>query len=392
VANELIPGAIEPEAEETIEPAAEGISPDTRQHISDEVSRIKSGQQRLAKTTPTKKDEFVDKMRQDAKGQVKQGVRQAAGKAAQQAAKAATRAAMAAARAVGALISSGPVGWIILAILIIIILVFILIAIPSFSGIFGGGPGSYPTTQVQKEQATLLAALAGDRISKNEVVLEVVKDEKERYGRIESNATKYDPSLSASITAKKVEFSKLLDSMMAETNLDRKKAAVKDIQAKMILFENTLPFGRWIFSIASASVDQPSGNFCRVTKVAGTLACASFVSTVLSDAGVPNSIVATTEAVWEIAGLRTVVNRPDTKSDSLFDKSKGALRPGDIIWWGDGNCSSVKRATKIFDHVGFYIGDGMSIDNSSELEKVAKRHVTGRDCWAFNGAKRYGSD
>lgn len=393
MANEPIPDNIAgPEAEEAIEPAAESISPDTRQHISDEVSRVKSGQQRLAKTAPTKKDEMIDKTREGAKGQVRQEVRQATGKVAKQAAKAAARAAMAAARAAGALISSGPVGWIILAILIVVILVFIIIAIPSFSGIFGGGPGSYPTTQVQKDQATLLAALGGDRISKNEVVLEVVKDEKERYGRILANAQKYNPNLTASITAKQAEFSKLLDSMMAEVNLDRKKTAVNDIQAKMVLFENTLPFGKWIFSIASASVDQPSGNFCRVTKVADTLACASFVSTVLSDAGVPNSVVATTEAVWDIAGLRTVVDRPATKSDSLFDKSKGLLRPGDIIWWGDGDCSSVKRATKIFDHVGFYAGEGMSIDNSSEKEKVAKRKVTGRDCWAFNGAKRYGSD
>ena len=79
-------------------------------------------------------------------------------------------------------------------------------------------------------------------------------------------------------------------------------------------------------------------------------------------------------------------------SSSTSDES--LLQPGDIIWWGDGTCSSVKYDGKLFDHVGFYIGNGRSVDTSSSSETVKERPADlvrdDKNCRLFNGAKRYG--
>jgi len=279
-------------------------------------------------------------------------------------------------------------------ILLIFIIIMVIFSLNAGGGNSGAGPASYPSTDAQREQATLLSALSGNKIANDQTVKSVIDDEKERYARIKANAQKYSPGQVGSIDQKIAELNPLLDSLLATKNKEERIKIRDDIQEKMLAFEGTLPFGDWIAKLAISEVGKDVGEFCRVTGAGRGVGCASFTSIILYDAGVPNAIVPTTMAVWNSQALRTVVERPAKRSAQLWEQQKSSLKPGDVIWWGDGTCSSVRYNGKLFDHVGFYVGNGEAVDTSSSSETVKKRPAAKRDsnCRYFNGAKRYGSN
>lgn len=278
--------------------------------------------------------------------------------------------------------------------LLLVVIIFIAIfSFNSFSGQNGGGIGQYPSTDTEREQATLLASLSGNALANNKTVAEVVGDEKERYERIKNNARQFAPDLVSSVEAKITEFTPLLDAIVGTQDRIERLKVRDNVMAKMLDFESTLPFGDWASRIALSHQNEGSLNFCKITKAGAKVACASFASTVLWEAGIPNAIVGTTTAIWSNKAFRTVVDRPASRSTETWAASKDRLRPGDVVWWGDGSCSRVRYAGKLFDHVGIYVGNGEAVDNSSAQEKILKRDAAKRgSCLVFNGAKRYGKD
>lgn len=315
----------------------------------------------------------------------------AAKKAAQQAAKAAGQAIK---KIVLSLVEKNPYVWLAVGIiLLVVIIVLLIVALFSFSGQGGKGYPQYPKTQAQQEQATLLAALSGDKIANDKVTKEVINDEKDRYQRIKANAAKYSPADSVAIEAKIKEFNPTLDTLLTTQAKTERLKIRDDLQKKMFEFEQTLPFGSWISQIALGHLKQGSLTFCVVTGASANVACASFVSTVMWEAGVPNAIVPTTTQVWSNKSLQLIVDRPAAKSADTWSQNKDRLKPGDIIWWGDGTCSKTRYEGKLFDHVGIYVGDGEAVDNSSNKEQILKRGAESRSkCLLFNGAKRYGTN
>lgn len=276
-------------------------------------------------------------------------------------------------------------------VLLIIVIITIIFALFGMGGSTGKGPAIYPESAEQKEQATLLAALSGNKVSNDKLLLNVVNDEKERYQLMLENAKKWSPQLSASITKKGEEFSAKLDQLVAEKDTAKRIELKNSIQDEMLKFEGTLPFGKWISEIAIGHKDAGSLNFCKITKAGAKVACASFVSTVLWQAGVPNPIQALVDSMWKHPATRIVVNRPASKSAGYYKENEGKLKPGDVIFWGDGACSA--GGSVMFDHVGIYIGNGQAVDNSSSKERIRQGIAADRgSCRVFNGAKRYGAD
>jgi hypothetical protein len=279
---------------------------------------------------------------------------------------------------------------IIVVILIIILTIFVL---TSSGGNLGNGPPAYPSTESQRQQATLLSALSGNKIANDQIVKKVSDAEKSRYQRIKANAQKYSGASVAAIEQKIKEFNPLLDSLVATRNLEERKQINKDLEQKMLSFEGTLPFGKWISSIADQYASQGAGStgFCLITRAAPNVACASFVSTVLWEAGVPNAIVPSVDELWTSAATRIVVDRPSSKSTSLYSQNESKLRPGDIIFWGNGACN--RGGSALFDHVGIFISANRVANNSSTRKKIAySRAEKNGGCEIFNGAKRYGAD
>lgn len=313
----------------------------------------------------------------------KQAVKKVAATAGRQvASKAATSVAVAAAPEIGAgiLVAVG-VG---LVVIIILVIIFAIFGIGGSGS--GGGLPQYPSTATQREQATLLAALSGDSVANNKTVAEVIRKEKERYDRIKTNAQKYSPSEVAAIDQKITEFTPMLDSILSVPDKVGRKKIKDDLQAKMVAFEQTLPFGLWIAEIAKTRVGDRNSEFCTITDAPANLACASFSSTTLWDAGVPNAIVGTTTALWNNKSLRLVIDRAATASNDRIDES--VMRPGDVVWFGHGAQGKKRYAGALFDHVGIYIGNGQIVDSSSKLVIQQRKLTTHR----FNGAKRYGKD
>lgn len=312
-------------------------------------------------------------------------------KAAENAAKAAGRTAK---KLATNLIAKNPYVWGVFGVLLLVVVIIVIVfALFSLGGQGGKGYPQYASTAAEQEQITLLSALSGDKIANNTITKEVVDDEKSRYQRIKQNAAKYSSSLTGQVETKVKEFSPLLDSLVATQAKAERIKIRDDLQKKMSTFEQTLPFGSWISAIALAHQGEGSLNFCKITGAGAKVACASFVSTVLWEAGVPNAIVGTTTEVWNNKALRIAVNRPAAKSADTWTQGKSSLKPGDVIWWGDGSCSKVKYSGKLFDHIGIYVGDDQAVDNSSTKEKILKRSGASRsNCLLFNGAKRYGSE
>ncbi|MBI4948415.1 C40 family peptidase [Candidatus Berkelbacteria bacterium] len=295
-------------------------------------------------------------------------------------------------------LSKNPYVWGAIGIILLIILIIaIIFALYGLGGKAGKGPAIHPETAEQKEQATLLAALGGDKISNDKLVIDIINDEKERYQMIIDNAKKWSPQFSASATKKKDEFSAKLDLLLAEKDTKKRLEIKNELQDEMLKFEGTLPFGKWISEIAIGHKNVGSLNFCKIAKkatgvvVRETVACASFVSTVLWQAGVPNPIQASVDSIWKHSATRIVVDRPSTKSASYYKENELKLRAGDIIFWGNGACSP--EGSVLFDHVGIYVGNGQAVDNSSSAKKILQRGAADRgSCRVFNGAKRYGAN
>jgi uncharacterized integral membrane protein len=360
------------------------------QQIAD---KVKTGKQ-VAQKTVTKGSEqaATNAVKEQA---VKAGERsaraaaRAAGEATKKAAKQAGKAiGQAIKKLVTQLLAKNPYVWLAVGIiLLVIIIILIVVALASFSSNSGKGPARYPTSVSQQEQATLLSALSGDKIANDKTVKEVVEDEKDRYQRIKGNAQKHSADKVAAIDAKIVEFTPILDSLLKTSNKVERIKIRDDLQKKMLEFEGTLPFGTWIVANAKTHVGEPTGNFCRITGAPDKLACASFSSTTLWESGVPNAIVGTTTALWNNKVLRLVIDRAETASNERINE--GVMRPGDIVWFGNGSRAQRRYAGALFDHVGIYIGNGKIIDSSSQTTTIKERPLTTHK---FNGAKRYGAD
>jgi hypothetical protein len=275
-------------------------------------------------------------------------------------------------------------------VLIVIIIVAVIFMLFSFNGSGGKGPGQYPETALQFQKANVALGLGGDDIGKDTVIKDVIDSQLARYDRMRSTASRFSPSLSSAIASQKVSLETKLKGMLAEKDLQRRKDLRDAIQKEMTAFEQTLPFGSWIAKLAEERVNQPNTQFCTITGADAKVACASFTSTVLYLAGVPNPIVGLVDDIWRNPDLKIVVARPVNKSGSYYASNVGKLKPGDIIFWGDGACSPA--GSVLFDHVGFFVGNGQAIDTSSSQEKILKRPAADRgSCRVFNGAKRYGS-
>lgn len=330
-----------------------------------------------------------------AAAQTARAAARATGEATKAAAKAAGRAASQVGRVIirflaGTIEIWGPIVLVIIVVLIIIAIVF---AILGLSGGQGNGPAILPSSVSQQQQATLLSALSGDKIANDQVVKKVIQDEKDRYQRIKKNADKYDSQFSGAIASKVTEFGPKLDALIQTKNKAERLKLRDELEKQMLAFEGGLPFGNWITKFAQSHLKQDSLNFCKITGAGATVACASFVSTTLWEAGVPDAIVGTTTEIWTNKALRLVVDRPNQKSAQTWDNNKNKLQKGDVIWWGDGNCSKVSYSGKLFDHVGIYIGDGNTINNSSSKKDIEQGSANKRSsCLLFNGAKRYGAN
>lgn len=114
-----------------------------------------------------------------------------------------------------------------------------------------------------------------------------------------------------------------------------------------------------------------------------TRSCASFVSTVLVEAGVMQygQHSKSTTGVWDYPKGDVVIARGGD-----LDLSK--LQPGDVVWFGLG--SRAKYQGALFNHVGIYIGNGEIIDTSSTQKQVLRRSInthTGDN--RFAAAKRF---
>ncbi len=274
-----------------------------------------------------------------------------------------------------------------------LIVIAVIVAGVCLSGLCGSGGSKTASNQADVHQVTLLASLTGDKIANTKTVQQIVNDEKDRYSRIKKNAGSYSPELSTAVQAKIDEFTPLLDSLISTQAKEERIKIKDDVQKKMLDFEATLPFGLWTSKYAEDAVHEGSLKFCVITKVSANVACASVVSTLLWQSGVPDAIVPTTTEVWNNHALRTIVDRPANKSADTYTANSAKLQKGDVIWWGDGSCSSTSYPGKLFDHIGIFDGDNQAIDNSSSKSEVLRRSAASRDsCRVFNGAKRYGKD
>lgn len=370
----------------------ESLQFQNEQRAEAQKARVEAAQTKLQpKASDNSKKDLADQAKSKAIQTEDRAVKQVAKETAQ----AAKQVAKQAARATGAVIKKMAAGLIAnpyilgaLGILLLIIIVIVIVfSMFGFSRETGKGPAIYPNSTAQFQQATLLSALSGNKISNNKITKDVIDDEKSRYGRIKANAEKYSPDLIDSVAKKITEFTPLLDSLLATGDRAQREKIRDETEKSMFEFEKTLPFGKWIVEIAKTHVGEPTQDFCRITGASGKLACASFSSSTLWEAGVPNAIVSNTTALWSNKSLRTVIDRADTASNSRINEN--VMKPGDVVWFGNGNKAQSRYAGALFDHVGIYIGDGQIIDSSSTTQKIMKRKLTTH---AFNGAKRYGSD
>lgn len=82
------------------------------------------------------------------------------------------------------------------------------------------------------------------------------------------------------------------------------------------------------------------------------LACASYVSAVLMQAGLIYQKFTATEDLWERSGGTIVINKNEPFDSKL-------LEPGDVIWFG-------WQPGGFTEHVEIYIGNGETIGTSSK--------------------------
>lgn len=263
---------------------------------------------------------------------------------------------------------------VILAVLMPVIILFSLKALNT-------GVSILPSTPVQKQQATVLSAIAGNQPNINKVSDTVIDNEISRYNRIKAQANQ---NSTIDSTADKV----IADLKRLKTLSDKtaKLALLQSIIDEQKNFESSLPYGSWIVAdakryIGYSTTKSDSGENVFQCNVS-TRSCASFVSTVLIDVGAPNPFAATTTALWNNPSAKTVIDRGGAFSLS-------ALQPGDIVWFGTGTTANYSGA--LFNHVGIYVGNGQIINTSSSQLKVVQEAIsvfTGD--MAVNGVKRFG--
>lgn len=276
---------------------------------------------------------------------------------------------------------------------------FALIPIIVFSLLSGStGPALPPTTQAQVEQAELLSALSGNQISSDKVILRVGESEKKRYQRVQAQVDTLLPSRSAELKTRRAKIEALWNQLLAEKTKERRQGVLEKIKKEVHEIDSSLPFADWIARKAEESVGKPSSTYCRLTGASANLGCASFVSGVLYDVGVPQPLSAATIGVWSNSSLSLVVAplpHPQLGRD-LLNSNRTKLQRGDVVWWGNG-IRRGKRAYPgaIHNHIGIYVGGGSAVcgdkdtvDNSSKQKKFRCSDV-GRSDMVFNGAKRY---
>lgn len=278
--------------------------------------------------------------------------------------------------------------------LIYVIAAILLLPAIIFSLIFMNfGPPIPPSTSEEKMAATSLAAYAGDPSALRQGSLQVEAAAKTRYQKIQSlaNQTWGVNSPEANRVASEIKkINTLYEQLSAETNRAKKKELKNQIVAAKHSFESGLPFGEWIAKIAEdyAKKATSSMNFCVLTGNKNPRkGCANVVTKILKDAGVPQELCAATMCVWTNSLLTTIVSPSPNRglNKNLWDQNKNKVQPGDIVWWGNGVGAGY---SSLFNHVGIYVGNDMTVDNSSDRAKVVKRRI-GDHGRVFNGAKRY---
>lgn len=269
----------------------------------------------------------------------------------------------------------------------------LLLAVPF--GLLGGkGSNIPPSTAAETQQATLVAWIGGDFVLSGGKITQATLDaEKKRYVIVQKNVDN-DKNISGRSTEVKKAINEILmlielvPRMPGEAKNKQTAAVIAKVQA----LDSSLPFGAWIADFAIAQVGRGSQNFCQKTNAESKVACASFVSTVLQNAGVSSPVQSMVDGVWANPALRLIVARQTAERPEYLQQNASKLQPGDIIFMGTGS-GKVGRS-KNFRHVGIYIGNGMEVDNSSRAEAIRKRELAKlavNDLY-FNGAKRYGVD
>ena len=249
----------------------------------------------------------------------------------------------------------------------------------------------YPSTQAQTDQTVLVASIGGDFVvSGRKITEKVLTAEKGRYRIVLNNVKTTNPERVVEVEQKVKE---ILLTIEGGINLsgEAKKKQLGQATSKIQTLDSTLPFGEWIARAAESQVGSQSLEFCSVTKASTNVACASFLTTVLQNAGVPNPIQAGVDGIWRRPFYRTIAARQKPPTEAYYGQNLAKLQRGDIIFWGDGRNDG---GSVLFDHVGFYVGGGQAVDNSSGKKMILKRQAAKRDnsFRFFNGAKRYGKD
>lgn len=375
-----------------------------KQKVEEVKTRLKSGVQKLTKSpaTPGAAGQLGAKgSKSTATGTGRRAVAEGAKKAGQAIAQGAKQVGKQLLAAGEKFVAANPEIWIPIGIILVIILIIgLVIAIFAFSRSSGGGPPNYPSTQVEKSQAGLLAAFSGDKLMQFSIVKDVVESETKRYEKI-AQLMQTNPG-GAAITTSSADVQKVqadLDQVKklitaqdrAGTTLALKSAI--DNEKKV---EAGLPFGAWIATIAKGFAD-PSSQYHQDTQVChivnikyteinnGRRGCALIVSVALNLAAVPQDYVLATQTVWDNPIYSTVVARPAALNRDLAKNSLATLKPGDIVWWGNG---SSNNNGSLFNHIGIYIGNDQAVNNSSSKASVVITPLDRSDT-IFNGAKRY---
>lgn len=280
-------------------------------------------------------------------------------------------------------------GYIIVGLAVLLMMPVIVLSILFFKT----GLSIFPSSGAEKTAASALATLAGSAKAGAELIVKVGEYNKDRLGRIQTTSSRIE-GISSPITQRIISDKKKIEALRgqytAEKNTAQRIKLLKESQEIQKKLEAELPFGKWVAQTAESRIGNSSDTFCRITKAAATVGCASFVSMVLYDVGVPQEPTATTLDVWNNPRLVTVVARPNQLNRNLFQENKNNLHPGDIVWWGDGARARATRYSDAqFDHMGIYLGNGKVAENSSSKKRVVRSSIE-KSKQPFNGAKRYG--
>ncbi|MDP3993251.1 MAG: hypothetical protein Q8Q05_03530 [bacterium] len=319
----------------------------------------------------------------------------------------------------GAEAAAGPVGWVLLATTIlssiksfllpvvkkywprvVLILSFMLLLPTMVFGLLGlKGTNITPATAGQYAQVQTTAYIAGDILARKAVTKEVVDRQKQRYKTVLQHVNETIPDKATEVKKAADEITDLLETAIGLSGSQR-DIVIKQVNEKIRALDSTLPYGEWVAKEAEKYVGTnptASKDFCRITRNSTPeLGCASVVSVIMYDAGIPQDLTASQQAIWKNYRLQLLVSPlPNNQlSRDLYNQNKERLQRGDIVWWGNG----VRRNgadVGLQGHIGIYIGNGLAVNNSSGLaekagEAVPVKSKVDRSDITFNGAKRYG--